>query len=250
MRAEIAAIVRPTMKRLGWDGSADDERTRQLRGLVINVLGSNADDPETIARAREVYERGGADADVQTAAISVVAGNGGIDEFEQFVARAGATTSPQEQLRYLYSLGEFPSEDLVLRADRPRALRRDPRPERSVRRAARAAEPRTRRRGVGVRARQLGPGHVPVQSLVAPAIDRGHHVARRRRGRRRRDQVRRRRTRSPRAGARSPSTWNGCRYTARRLHANGIGSPRCCSPTARSGWRRTRRDCRLTIGIP
>ena len=116
MRAEIAAIVGPTMKRLGWDGTADDERTRQLRGLVINVLGSNADDPETIARSREIYERGGADADVQSAAISVVAGNGGIDEFDEFVTRADATTNPQEQLRYLYSLGEFPSEELVLRA--------------------------------------------------------------------------------------------------------------------------------------
>jgi puromycin-sensitive aminopeptidase len=117
MRAEIAAIVGPTLKRLGWDGSADDERTRQLRGLVINVLGSNADDPETIARSREIYDHPeGADADVQTAAISVVAGNGGVDEFEQFVARAGATNSPQEQLRYLYSLGDFPSEELALRA--------------------------------------------------------------------------------------------------------------------------------------
>ena len=64
----------------------------------------------------EIYERGGADADVQAAAISVVAGKSGVDEFEQFVERAAATTSPQEQLRYLYSLGEFPSEELVLRA--------------------------------------------------------------------------------------------------------------------------------------
>jgi hypothetical protein len=117
MRAEFKAIVGPTMKRLGWDGSSDDERTRQLRGLLINVLGSNASDPETIARAREVYEHPeSADADVQAAAISVVAGNGGAQEFEQFVMRAGATASPQEQLRYLYSLGEFPSEELVLRA--------------------------------------------------------------------------------------------------------------------------------------
>ena len=116
MRTEIATIVRPTMKRLGWDARGDDERTRQLRGLMINVLGSHADDPETIARAREIFERGGADADVQAAAISVVAGNSGVDEFEQFVERAAATTSPQEQLRYLYSLGEFPSEELVLRA--------------------------------------------------------------------------------------------------------------------------------------
>jgi puromycin-sensitive aminopeptidase len=116
MRAEIATIVGPTMQRLGWDSQSDDERTRQLRGLLINVLGSNASDPETIGRARETYERGGADADVQAASISVVASNGTVDDFEQFVTRAAATANPQEQIRYLYALGDFPSEELALRA--------------------------------------------------------------------------------------------------------------------------------------
>jgi puromycin-sensitive aminopeptidase len=116
MRGEIATIVGPTMKRLGRDGRSDDERTRQLRGLLINVLGSNAADPETIALAREVFDRGGADADVQAAAISVVASNGTADDFDEFIVRSKATANPQEQLRYLYSLGDFPSEELVLRA--------------------------------------------------------------------------------------------------------------------------------------
>ncbi len=116
MRAEIAAIVSPAMQRLGWDAHFDDERTRQLRGLLVNVLGSTTFDRETIARAREVYERGGADADVQAAAIAVVAGTGSADDFERFLARSAEAANPQEQLRYLYSLGDFPSEELVLRA--------------------------------------------------------------------------------------------------------------------------------------
>jgi len=116
MRAAIASIVGPTMQRLGWDGRADDDRTRQLRGLLINVLGSNAADTETIARAREVYDRGGVDADVEAAAISVVASNGTDEDFEKFLVRADETTNPQEQIRYLYSLGDFPTEELVLRA--------------------------------------------------------------------------------------------------------------------------------------
>ncbi len=117
MRIEIAAIVKPATKRLGWDGHSDDARTRQLRGLLVNVLGSTTFDPETIARAREIHEHAeGADADVQAAAISVVASNGTADDFERFVARATETTNPQEQMRYLYSLAEFPSEELVLRA--------------------------------------------------------------------------------------------------------------------------------------
>jgi puromycin-sensitive aminopeptidase len=113
---EIATIVRPTMERLGWDAQSDDDRTRQLRGLLINVLGSNASDPETIARAREIDERGGADADVQAAAIAVVASHGTDQDFERFLARSAQTANPQEQIRYLHSLGDFPTEELVLRA--------------------------------------------------------------------------------------------------------------------------------------
>jgi len=116
MRAEIATIVGPTLQRLGWDGRSDDDRTRQLRGLLINALGSTASDPETIARTREIYDHGGADADVEAAAIAVVASHGTDDDFERFLTRAAETANPQEQIRYLYSLGDFPTEELVLRA--------------------------------------------------------------------------------------------------------------------------------------
>jgi puromycin-sensitive aminopeptidase len=117
LRAEIAAIVGPTLRRLGWEGRFDDHRTRQLRGLLINVMGANAKDRDTIARAREVYANPTAsDADVQSAVIAIVASNGTSDDFDEFVARAAATSNPQEQLRYLYALGDFPAEDLTLRA--------------------------------------------------------------------------------------------------------------------------------------
>jgi puromycin-sensitive aminopeptidase len=117
MRAEIGTIVGPALQRLGWHGRDDDERTRQLRGLLINVMGSNADDRDTIARAREVYANPAtADADVQSAVIAVVARNGTVDDFDEFLARAATTSSPQEQLRYLYALGDFPAEALALRA--------------------------------------------------------------------------------------------------------------------------------------
>ena len=122
------------------------------------MLGSNAADPETIARAREIYERGGADADVQAAAISVVASNGTADDFDEFVARAAQTANPQEQLRYLYSLGDFPTEELVLRAAEL-ALSDEIRAQNGpfvIQRALRNREHGAG--GVGVRARQLGPG--------------------------------------------------------------------------------------------
>ena len=38
------------------------------------------------------------------------------DDFASFLERANTTGSPQEQMRYLHALADFPSEELVLRA--------------------------------------------------------------------------------------------------------------------------------------
>jgi puromycin-sensitive aminopeptidase len=88
--------------------------------VVLDALGSLADDPETIARAREVHARyvagHEADPDVVAACVSIVAHHGTDDDFDTFVERFRAATTPQEQLRYLYALGQFPTEALVRRA--------------------------------------------------------------------------------------------------------------------------------------
>ncbi len=120
--AVLGQIVRPSMEHLGWaPRTDDDDRTRQLRGLVINLLGSCVGDAETIGRAREVVAHPtGVDADVAAASVSVVASNGSEDDFEEYVRRAtlgSSDSSPQEQLRYLYALGDFPAEELVIGAD-------------------------------------------------------------------------------------------------------------------------------------
>jgi aminopeptidase N len=88
---------------------------------VLEALGTIADDPETIARAREVHSRALADdatvdPDVVAATVSIVSHHGTDDDFDTFVDRYRHAATPQEQLRYLYSLGQFPSERLVQRA--------------------------------------------------------------------------------------------------------------------------------------
>jgi len=115
--AHIAEIVQPMLGRLGW-GSDGDARTRQQRGLAINLLGSVVGDPEIVARTREIDASGGAgvDAEVAAASIAVVSSIGTIDDFERFRTLAKLATTPQEELRYLYALGDFPTEELVLRA--------------------------------------------------------------------------------------------------------------------------------------
>ncbi len=119
-RDEVRAIVTPAATRLGWEPRpGEDPRTRQLRGVLVAMLGSFLRDPETVARARETDARGGSDPDVAAACVGIVAASGTPVEFERFVRRATSDgTSPHEQQRYLYALGEFPAEELVLEACR------------------------------------------------------------------------------------------------------------------------------------
>ena len=89
-----------------------------MRGLVINLLGACVGDAETVARARQVVAHSETvDPDVAASCVSVVASHGSAGDFEEYVRRATRGSNPQEQLRYLYSLGDFPEQALVLRAD-------------------------------------------------------------------------------------------------------------------------------------
>jgi puromycin-sensitive aminopeptidase len=85
---------------------------------MILMLGAFVGEADSINNARQVVAApAGVDADVVAACITVVASAGSESDFDEFARRAAdPTASPQEQLRYLYALGDFPTEALVLRA--------------------------------------------------------------------------------------------------------------------------------------
>jgi puromycin-sensitive aminopeptidase len=117
LRARVAEVLAPVSYRLGWEPApGDGARIRQLRGLVLDARGTLVDDAEVITRAREAYRAAGVDPDVAAASVNIVAGAGDTATFDEFIARADSAATPQEQLRYLYALGSFPTEALVLRA--------------------------------------------------------------------------------------------------------------------------------------
>jgi puromycin-sensitive aminopeptidase len=119
LRAEAAEVLAPTFARLGWDFAAsDDVRTRQLRGIVLDAMGTLVEDPSVIARARETDTDSGTDPDVAAACVAIVASAGDDDTFDEYAHRAAVAATPQAQLRYLYALGTFPTEELSLRAAR------------------------------------------------------------------------------------------------------------------------------------
>jgi puromycin-sensitive aminopeptidase len=72
------------------------------------------------ATASELFERqlrdpAAVDPPVTAAVVSVVAATGGAAEYDRYLERFREATTPQEQLRYLYALADFPDEDLMAR---------------------------------------------------------------------------------------------------------------------------------------
>ncbi len=97
---------------------ADDDRTRQLRGDLIRAMGTVANDPEIQEEARRTAAEGRRDpelveASILAAAVDVTASIGDQADFDDFRAMSDAATTPQEQLRYLHALADFPDPELV-----------------------------------------------------------------------------------------------------------------------------------------
>jgi puromycin-sensitive aminopeptidase len=124
--AFVRALARPALDRTGWEASdGEPDLTKMLRGTLVASLGVTGADPEVQAFAREVEAefRAGDTVDpaLAAASVQVVAASGGTEDYERFVQRWKSASTPQEQLRYLYSLGEFRDPALV---DRTVALAR------------------------------------------------------------------------------------------------------------------------------
>jgi puromycin-sensitive aminopeptidase len=120
LQAEVRALVSPTLTRLGRKADAGEpDRTRELRGVLVEAAGVLGADPELQAFAREVVDavdRGDqSDPSVLAAAISVVAATGDEADYERFHQRFQAAATPQDELRYLYALAGFDRAELIER---------------------------------------------------------------------------------------------------------------------------------------
>ncbi|MEZ5144007.1 MAG: M1 family metallopeptidase [Acidimicrobiales bacterium] len=124
-RAALQTVVRelagPALERLGPEPTVgENDRTRELRGALLDVVGILGADDGARARARELLHRhhaepGSVDPSLAAAAVAVVAATGGEDDFDDFVARFRSATNPQEEMRYLYALCAFDDAALVER---------------------------------------------------------------------------------------------------------------------------------------
>ncbi len=109
----VAALVAPVVDDLGWAPVTNEgDLIAKLRGLLVGMLAVLGKEANAVAQCRAIlkaYDCGeGADPELVSAATNAVAANGTDTDYNEFVAKFRNPTTPQEQLRYLYALAEFP----------------------------------------------------------------------------------------------------------------------------------------------
>jgi hypothetical protein len=116
-RAWVRRLLTPALDRLGWEPrEGERDLDRSLRGTLLRSLAILGAEPNAQALAREIEaeaRRGAAvEPSLAAASVAIVASGGGPDEYEAFLETSRSAGTPQEQLRYLYSLADF--RDAVL----------------------------------------------------------------------------------------------------------------------------------------
>jgi len=115
----IRAIFNPALQRLTWSPrEGETELERQLRGDLINALGTVAEDKACQQRARELYAQYEKDPtsverNLVPALVSIVAHTGTGADYDKFYSRFKNAQTPQEETRYLFALGAFRQPDLI-----------------------------------------------------------------------------------------------------------------------------------------
>ena len=112
LQARVRALVTPALERLGWQPRHDDaDRDRELRGALIGALANLGADPDARVRVRELFESycadsGSVEANVAAAVVRATAATAGAEEIDTIIERFRHGNTPQEELRFLYSLAE------------------------------------------------------------------------------------------------------------------------------------------------
>jgi len=121
LQALVRDLVGSKADELGWEPHGEEsDLTRKLRGLMLRTLGTLGNDEATKAKARSVFgqtleDRDSVDADVCDAATTIVAANGGGEEFERFLRLRDDADSPQDEVRFLRAAAAVPDEETAAR---------------------------------------------------------------------------------------------------------------------------------------
>ncbi len=120
LQRRIAALVGPALTDVGWKPVADEGDLRaKLRGLLLSTLAVLGNDPDAQARCRAILEQspdsGAVDAELIASATNAIAAVGTDSDYEHYLASFRNAETPQEELRFMYALADFPQSAQVQR---------------------------------------------------------------------------------------------------------------------------------------
>ena len=118
LRTRVRGIISPAYEKLGPEPRPDDsDRDRALRGVLFEALGVLGGNVDVQSRAHVILDIGALDPDpsLVAASVNIVAATGTGADFDEFVRRMKSAPTPQEELRYLGALADFPDPDLIAR---------------------------------------------------------------------------------------------------------------------------------------
>ena len=107
-RARVAALVGPALADLGWRPAAGEgDLTAKLRGLLVGVLAVLGNDADAQQRCRDLVVSA-TDPELIAAATNAIAAVGTDADYDEYLQHFRNPATPQEELRYMYALAEFP----------------------------------------------------------------------------------------------------------------------------------------------
>ncbi len=112
----VAALVRPALDDVGPDPVAgESDLVAKLRGLLLGLAAVLGGDTAAQSRCRAIVDGASTDPELIAAATNAVAADGTDADYERFLDGFRTAATPQEQLRCLYALAEFPEQAQIER---------------------------------------------------------------------------------------------------------------------------------------
>ena len=114
LQSRVRNLVGPAWGRVGWEPTrGEDDRTGELRGVLVRTLALGGNDAEAVAWCRQLVESKGVDPALAAAAIAVVAATGDEADYTEIRQRFENAPTPQLELRYLMALTTFNGSALM-----------------------------------------------------------------------------------------------------------------------------------------
>ena len=118
LHTRVRGLINPAYEELGPEPRPEDsDRDRALRGVLFEALGVLGGNIDVRSRAHVILDIGALEPDpaLVAASVNIVAATGTSADFDEFILRMKNAPTPQEELRYLGALADFPDPDLIAR---------------------------------------------------------------------------------------------------------------------------------------